>query len=194
MEDEALAAVPSRQRRRFAKPLALLPDCSIEQAGTWLDLGCGDGVFSLVLAHLLGRDGHLIGLDRDRSALKRFAAHMRQWRAPAACQALLANFRMPLPLRGLHGVLAANSLHFVPDAGKDAVLRQVSFALRPGGRIVIVEYNATRGTGAVPYPETAEDWVRRLRRLDFDEAEAAASTPSSYLGQMVAVQARVGFG
>ena len=44
----------------------------------------------------------------------------------------------------------ANSLHFVAD--KAPVLSRLIRLLKPGGRLIVVEYNTSRGNSAVPYP------------------------------------------
>src|SRR4029077_5841347 len=51
---------------------------------------------------------------------------------------------------GLDGLLLANALHFVSDA--EAVLGRLTGWLRPGGRVVVVEYDRRAANRWVPYP------------------------------------------
>lgn len=183
--------LPDTRKRRFFKPIALLPPCDIPSGGRWVDLGCGDGVFTAILAALLGAKSTVLGLDRDRRALASLRHNAGRWNLPAQVTALQSDFTAPLPLSGLDGALAANALHFVPDSEKDRVLAAIGASLRGGGRLIIVEYNSARGTGAVPHPLPAESWLRRMERLGLRDAEISARTRSSYLGEMVAVQARL---
>ncbi len=191
MQPAFLDRIPNAQKRRFGKPLALLPPCDIPAGGIWADLGCGDGVFTAVLAALLGTESLVIGLDRDRRALASLVQNIGRWGLGGRIAALQADFTAPLSMTRLDGALAANALHFVPDREKDSVLAGIAKSVRPGGRLVIVEYNAERGTGAVPHPHRARAWLGRLTRLGLRDATVAARTRSSYLGEMVAVQARL---
>lgn len=144
-----------------------------------------------MLAALLGNGSHVVGLDLDRRALASLGHNAERWELGARITALLADFTNPLPLTGLDGALAANSLHFVPHSEKDRVLRHIAASVRSGGRLVIAEYNAGRGTGAVPYPLSAESWAERLRALGCKDVRVPSRTQSSYLGEMAAVQARL---
>ncbi len=104
-------------------------------------------------------------------------------------QAVQADFLRPFPFKDLAGVLAANILHFVPDSGKGAVLGQFLSALMAGGQLIIVEYNAARGNRAVPYPCKASAWLELAEQVGFEAGRVAARTPSSFLGEMVAISA-----
>jgi SAM-dependent methyltransferase len=95
---------------------------------------------------------------------------------------LAADFRAPLPLSGLDGVLMANALHFVRV--KPPVLELVRGYLRPGGRLVVVEYGADRGNPWVPHPFSFPTWVRLAAEAGFGEAVQAGSIPSRFLGSM----------
>jgi ubiquinone/menaquinone biosynthesis C-methylase UbiE len=56
--------------------------------------------------------------------------------------------------RPLDGMLFANSLHFIADA--DAALARLAGRLRPGGRVVLIEYDQRQSTRWVPYPIPVE--------------------------------------
>src|SRR5689334_22134055 len=45
--------------------------------GTWADLGSGSGAFTLALADLLGPEGQIYSVDKDRQALNRQEREMR---------------------------------------------------------------------------------------------------------------------
>jgi trans-aconitate methyltransferase len=149
--------------------------------GHWADLGAGVGNFTVALATLLGPAAQLTAVDRDAGALERLAA-----RLPAA-QVLVADFRQPLTLEKLgtlDGILMANSLHFVRD--KAAVLARVLALLRPGGRLVLVEYDADRGNPWVPHPLSYPTWERLAADVGFTDTRLVGERPSRYLGSMYA--------
>jgi hypothetical protein len=67
---------------------------------------------------------------------------------------------------------------------KEPVLRRLCDLLRPGGCLVIVEYNARRGNGAVPYPLDDTAFLSLAVRVGLVQSEIRARAPSSFLGEM----------
>src|SRR6185312_1071147 len=92
----------------------------------------------------------IYSIDRDRRALQRQQSELSRRFPDTVLHTVHADFTRPLDLPPLDGVVMANSLHFQRD--KDAVLRRMLNYLKPGGRLVLVEYNADRGNHWVPYP------------------------------------------
>ncbi len=95
---------------------------------------------------------------------------------------LAADFSRKLDLPPLDGIVMANSLHYQRD--KDAVLQLVRGYLRPGGRLLLVEYNADRGNPWVPYPLSYSTWEVVARRNGFAETRLLARVPSRFLNEM----------
>jgi SAM-dependent methyltransferase len=170
----------------MGKPRALLPACIPECGGVWADLGCGEGIFTQVLHALLGPESVVFALDRDPLRLYELLRNARRCVPGGRLLAVCGDFRDPLPFGGLDGVLIANALHFVPGRDKRAVLASILDSLQPGGRLVVVEYNTTRATGAVPHPISSEELLRLAGTLPLRAPRVAARTPSSYLGEIFA--------
>jgi trans-aconitate methyltransferase len=143
--------------------------------GSWADLGAGEGNFTVALRNLLP-SARLVAIDRDRHALERLAQ-----RLPEA-EVRPADFREPLGLRDLDGVLMANALHFLRD--KRPVLELIRGYLAPGGRLVIVEYGADRGNPWVPHPFSFPSWRGMAEAAGFIDVREAGSVPSRFLGSM----------
>ena len=78
----------------------------------------------------------------------------------------------------------ANSLHFVAD--KAPVLAGLVRLLKPGGRLIVVEYNTSRGNPAVPYPLDDQGFLRLAAQVGLREAHILSRIPSSFLGEMYA--------
>ena len=117
--------------------------------GTWADLGAGSGNFTRALAELLGPQGMIYAVDRDARAVNRLRTAVIQAKA-ATIRPREGDFTRPLDLPPLDGVLMANALHFIPDQA--AVLASVAAYLRPGGCLLLVEYDVRAGVGWVPFP------------------------------------------
>jgi ubiquinone/menaquinone biosynthesis C-methylase UbiE len=148
----------------------------------WADLGAGEGAFTLALADLLGPAGEIYAVDRDRGALER-QERLMHVRFPAIrVRYVAADFTRPLALPLLDGVVMANSLHFVRQ--KEPVLLQVRDRLKPGGRLVLVEYNADRGNPWVPHPLSYPTWAALAARAGFALTRLLATVPSRFLREI----------
>jgi SAM-dependent methyltransferase len=148
----------------------------------WADLGSGTGAFTLALAELLGPRGILYSVDREAGALREQARALRERFPAVAVHQRVADFTQPLDLPPLDGLVLANSLHFVAD--KEPVLRRLRRLLRPGGRLILVEYDVDAGNAWVPYPIPYVAWERLARRLGFHSTRRLASRPSRFLREI----------
>jgi ubiquinone/menaquinone biosynthesis C-methylase UbiE len=155
-----------------------------ERGGTWADLGSGAGAFTLALADLIGPQGRIYSVDKDRGSLREQERAMRA-RFPAnSVEYINADFTRPLDLPPLDGAVMANSLHFARH--KDPVLQLVRSYLRPGGRLLLVEYSTDRGNMWVPYPLSYNTWEGLARQNGFAQTQLLATVSSRYFGGMYA--------
>ena len=83
--------------------------------------------------------------------------------------------RGPLDLPELDGLVAANSLHYVPRERQVTVIRPSAAHLRPGGSFVVVEYDADRGNPWVPHPFSAASWGRLAAEAGLVETRRSAA-------------------
>lgn len=149
---------------------------------TWADFGAGRGAFTLALAEVLGAGTRLYAVDRDEPALHVNARALRRQFPEAQVTYLRADFTGTLRLPPLDGVVMANSLHFQRDP--EAALAAVQAHLRPGGRIVLVEYNIERGNPAVPYPVPFRRWAELASAAGFARTELLERRPSRFLSEI----------
>jgi SAM-dependent methyltransferase len=85
----------------------------------------------------------------------------------------------------LDGMLFANSLHFVHDPA--AVLARMVGWLRPGGRVVLVEYDQREASQWVPYPISTGSLPALARAAGLTQPRLTGSRPSEYRGILYAV-------
>jgi ubiquinone/menaquinone biosynthesis C-methylase UbiE len=158
----------------------------IDGAGRrWLELGAGQGAFTLALADLLGPGGEITAVDRDAGDLQRLGETMTRRFPRTALATVVADFRQPLPIEpAFDGLLAANSLHFVRDPA--AVIDGVRALLRPGARIVIVEYDSDSGNPWVPHPFAYGTWQATANGLGLLDTRLVGRVPSRFLGAIYA--------
>ena len=155
---------------------------------TWADLGSGTGAFTLALADLLGPTGVIHSVDRDAAALRTQADAVRRRFPATTLNQHVGDFTRPLDLPPLDGVVMANSLHFVRD--KAPVLELVRGLLRPGGHLVLVEYDADRGNPWVPFPISSRTWVGLATAAGFEDTHELARVPSRFLGAIYSAISR----
>ena len=105
--------------------------------------------------------------------------------APAVTR---SDFTAGLPIGPFDGVLAANSLHFVDRVVP--VLTAIHAALRPGGTLVVVEYDADHGNPWVPHPISFARLGAHLRGAGFAEPELLHRVPSRFLGAIYGAGSR----
>lgn len=150
--------------------------------GIWADLGSGAGAFTLALADLIGPAGTIYSVDKDRGALKEQERVINARFPDIAVQYINADFTQKLELPPLDGIVMANSLHFLRK--KDAMLQIVRSYLKPGGRLLIVEYTSDHGNMWVPYPFSYSTWEKMARANGFSNTQLLTTVPSRFLGGM----------
>lgn len=141
----------------------------------WADLGCGTGRFTEALARLLPPRSVIHAVDTDAAAMFQIPnvpdRHLS--RVVADFTAFPWTFAP-----GLDGLLMANSLHYVEDQ-RDFLENAVSY-LRPGGRVLLVEYDATVGTPWVPHPLPFAGVAPLFATVGYHRVRKLGEQPSRY--------------
>ena len=165
--------------------VALIEGAIPRRPGTWADIGAGDGTFTRALVERLGPSSGIFAVDRDAPAL----AALGRWAKSAGANVVtvVADFSHAFELAGLDrpaldGILLANSLHFVRDA--EAVLARFVRWLRPGGRLVLVEYERRRASRWVPYPIPTERLPALAAATGLSAPVITATRPSTFGGNL----------
>lgn len=153
---------------------------------TWADIGAGSGAFTLALADLLGPGATIVAVDRDAGALRANAEAMAQHFPATRLETRCADLEGPLDLPPLDGLVAANSLHFVPRERQVATLSRLAAHVRPGGRVIVVEYDADRGNPWVPFPISARSWTAVAVAAGLEPPTVVGRVPSRFLGAIYA--------
>ena len=167
----------------------LLKPAKLPPGGSWADLGAGSGAFTLALRELVGPTADIHAVDKDRSSLRELEqAYKARFGDSSRLQLLPADFTRPLDrstpsaaqrLVLLDGIVMASSLHFFKDKGK--MLRHVRSFLKPGGVLLLVEYNVDSGNPWVPYPLSFESFRDLAPRAGFSAPRLLGTAPSRFL-------------
>lgn len=159
--------------------------------GIWADLGAGTGAFTLALADLIGAGGRITAIDRDEHALRHLAAALATHFPAVTVRPLVADYTRPLDLPPLDGIVAANTLHFLRPPTRETALTLIRAALRPGGRLIVVEYNIAQGNPWVPHPFTYDTWETMARQAGFVGTRLLARRPSRTMREIYAAVSEV---
>jgi len=166
----------------------LLRPANLPSGGVWADLGAGSGAFTLALRELIGPEAEIYAVDKDHRRLAELEREYNfRFRDSSHLHLLAADFSQPLDIATnsaqhppqFDGILMANSLHFFKD--KDIILRRVYSYLKPGGSLLVVEYNVDTGNIWVPHPFSFDTWVKLAPRAGFSKPRLLSTRPSSFL-------------
>ena len=180
-----------------ADAIELIRDAVGGQTGVWADLGAGAGTFTRALSDVLGTGSTVYAVDDDASAVRALRELASSTSGNAQVITVKADFTRPLELPGLvpgaqlDGILLANALHFVRDAAR--VLSGLVEHLRPGGRMIVVEYDRRAASRWVPFPIPASRWPELAQAAGLTEPRVTATRPSSYSGVLYTAVATTPF-
>lgn len=148
------------------------------RGGVWADFGSGSGAFTLALRDEAGSDVEIWSVDRDAGSLRTQRAAMERQFPGTRLHQLRADFTHSLDLPALDGIVAANAIHFVRD--RIGLLRAWQAYLKPGGRLVLVEYDTDRGNQWVPYPVSFASLAELARLAGYQSPELLHTHPSRF--------------
>ena len=128
---------------------------------TWADLGCGEGLFTQALTHLLNPGSHIYAVDITKPG------PIPSYNNVLVESRIYDFVKDDLPFLPLDGILMANSLHYVSD--KKSFLNKLSFILKPTACLIIVEYDTdTPIKNWVPYPLSFQSLQILFRQAGYE--------------------------
>tara|TARA_Y100000310_G_scaffold344868_1_gene460127 strand:+ start:788 stop:1357 length:570 start_codon:yes stop_codon:yes gene_type:complete len=145
----------------------------------WADLGCGSGTFTYALATHLSANSTIYAMDLTSNQLVDSYANV-------SIEFIQSDFTSGIQLLPeLHGVLMANSLHFMED--KRVFLSQLKMKLTSGRRqLLLVEYDTDNGNAWVPFPVSYSSLQKLMAIVGCIKLEKIGEMPSAYQGSMYA--------
>jgi ubiquinone/menaquinone biosynthesis C-methylase UbiE len=158
--------------------VALLRGAIAAPGGAWADLGSGSGAFTIALAELIGPKGRIYSVDSDASALRSQEREMRSRFPLVRVELIEGDFNETLDIPSLDGIVMANTLHFQTDAC--AVLTHVARWLKPGGKLIVVEYDIETPNPWVPHPLPYSRLPRIAACAGLEDPLLLGSRPSRY--------------
>jgi predicted methyltransferase len=150
------------------------------------DVGCGSGYFTYRFAKAVGAQGAVYSTEINRDALSYVEEMRERFSLPITPVVSRLNDAC-LPEGGVDTVFMCSMYHAVYIASiefvKDAFIASVKKALRPGGRLVVVD-NEIELPGVAPYYGSAIDRrlaIAQLERYGFALADERQFVPQRYV-------------
>ena len=150
-QDLGLLEAPDREA--WQKPDEIMDALGIADGSRVADIGAGAGWFTIRLARRVGPNGMVIAQDVQRQMLEAVRRRVAREGLLNVETRLGSDSNPNLPSRSLDAVLVVDVYSEVND--RVPFLRNLSAALKPGGRIGIVNYKRGRG-GPGPSPAEGE--------------------------------------
>lgn len=104
-----------------------------------LDVGCGTGTLALDVARLVGRTGHVAGVDPGAGQIARARAKAARHHLPIEFQIGVIE-QLPFPDQSFDIVFSTLMMHHLPAPLKRQGLAEIARVLKPGGRLVIADF------------------------------------------------------
>ncbi len=124
-----------RVRATIADTIGLIPGQSV------LDVGCGTGTLALYLAGRVMPGGSAAGVDASPEMIN--AAQAKASRKNIDLQfAVAAAQALPFADETFDAVTTSLTIHHVPEADRPLAVRELLRVLRPGGELLIAEFQA----------------------------------------------------
>ena len=149
----------------------------------WVDLGCGTGTFTLALAHHLAPNSQITAIDQDLSSLNQIPDQFNN----VEIEKKQADFlEFDFSSISLDGILMANSLHYVQH--QEAFIVRAKKFLKPGGCLLIVEYDADSPNPWIPYPLRFEQLEMLFKKTGYSSIKKIAENPLAITDRIFILQ------
>lgn len=138
----------------------LLVDAGVGSGMRVLDVGCGSGDVSFLLAKLVGEGGQVLGIDQDGPSLVRARERARQLHLTNITFSQGDLCALSPELGPFDAAVGRRVIMYLPDP-LDAV-RRLAATLRPGGVVAFQEHDSTMVPGRLkPFPlhERVHGWI-----------------------------------
>lgn len=147
---ENLGLLEAPDREAWQKPEQIMDALGVAEGSAVADIGAGAGWFTIQLARRVGPNGVVYAQDVQRQMLEAIRRRVAREGLQNVQTRLGVGSAPNLPANALDAVLVVDVYPEVED--RVAFLRNLAAALKPGGRLGIVNYKPGRG-GPGPGPE-----------------------------------------
>lgn len=143
----------SKTSRDILNSREVIESTGLKEGDVFLDAGCGDGYISLYASKVVGDQGKVYALDVYPESIEIVKNEIEKKKLNNV-EAILADMTDEIPLDedSVDKVVMANVLHgFVESEEVDAVMNNISKALKSGGIFTVVEFRKVESERGPPF-------------------------------------------
>ena len=178
--DRMVARQEDPGRIAWQKPASVVRALELRRGQVVADIGAGPGYFTKRLARAVGTSGHVYAVDAEPGILDVLRDRVAAARLTNVTPVLGRGDDPLLPASSCDLAIIVDTYHHFADG--PAFLRRAARALRPGGRLVNIDF-AKRETPVGPpvdHRVSREDFVRDARRAGLVVAREHQFLPYQY--------------
>jgi ubiquinone/menaquinone biosynthesis C-methylase UbiE len=147
-----LQHLDSAERDVYQKPSQVVEALALKPGMTVADLGSGSGYFARRFVEAVSESGKVYAIDVEPEMLKYVEDSIVHMHIPYSAEFILARPDNPkLPLESADLVFLCNTYHHLED--RSQYFRNIKGALKPGGRIAIVDFYHDERSGELGFPK-----------------------------------------
>lgn len=128
----------SHDRAEWQKPDEVVQKMNLKSGDVVADIGAGTGYFTRLFAKAVGPQGKAIGLDIEASMIEYMKEDARKLSLKNYEARVVKPDDPELAAKSVDVIFICNTYHHIEDRGN--YLKRLSAALKPNGRIVIVDF------------------------------------------------------
>ena len=138
--------------KAFLNAERVLQETGLKGGDKFLDVGCGEGHFSIAASKIVGDKGKVYALDSYEKAIAVLKEHIHTEHI-TNIEAIVADVtqKMPLPDAIIDVCLMANVMHgFLANGEVPCVMTEVARVMKAGSMLVVVEFQKIDGPPGPP--------------------------------------------
>lgn len=146
--DSLLESMEVGSRELYSARDAVVAAIGLRESDIVADIGAGTGLYSLLFADAAGADGHIYAVDIEPLFLDLINQRADDAGFANITAVLGRENDVTLPAESIDVAFIADTYHYFSD--REAVMKSVFRALKPGGSLVLVDYDLQPGAARAP--------------------------------------------
>jgi predicted methyltransferase len=149
---EYLDRLDRPERDQDQKPAQVVDALGLKPGMYVADLGAGSGYFTRRFVEAVGETGKVYVIDVEPEALKYVEESLIHTHRPFEAEFILARPDNPkIPVESVDLIFVCNTYHHLE--GRTDYFRNVKSALKPGGRIALIDFYHDERSGELGFPK-----------------------------------------